>query len=145
MDAANLPMQTLKSSAAEALKGLSIARQYLSYGFTTLRDLGRVDPEWPTVDLHDALSAGLVDGPRLVVATHIISASAGHGDLGDFYASRWNLHLSAIVDDLGSVRALVRREHTFGSDWIKTTNTGGYFSPGDDPAQVTWFDTRWRR
>ncbi|MGH8141369.1 MAG: amidohydrolase family protein, partial [Steroidobacteraceae bacterium] len=35
---------------------------------------------------------------------------------------------------------LVRREHTFGSDWIKTTNTGGYFSPGDDPARVTWFD-----
>ena len=22
---------------------------------------------------------------------------------------------------------------------IKTTNTGGYFSPGDDPARVTWF------
>ena len=35
---------------------------------------------------------------------------------------------------------LVRREHTFGSDWIKTTNTGGYFSRGDDPARVTWFD-----
>jgi imidazolonepropionase-like amidohydrolase len=35
---------------------------------------------------------------------------------------------------------LVRREHTFGSDWIKTTNTGGYFSAGDDPARVTWFD-----
>ena len=34
----------------------------------------------------------------------------------------------------------MRREHTFGSDWIKTTNTGGYFSPGDDPARVTWFD-----
>jgi imidazolonepropionase-like amidohydrolase len=34
----------------------------------------------------------------------------------------------------------VRREHTFGSNWIKTTNTGGYFSPGDDPARVTWFD-----
>ena len=38
------------------------------------------------------------------------------------------------------MRALVRREHTFGSDWIKTTNTGGYFSAGDDPARVTWFD-----
>ena len=35
---------------------------------------------------------------------------------------------------------MVRREHTFGSDRIKTTNTGGYFSAGDDPARVTWFD-----
>jgi imidazolonepropionase-like amidohydrolase len=34
----------------------------------------------------------------------------------------------------------VRREHKCGSDWIKTTNTGGYFRPGDDHARVTWFD-----
>ena len=34
----------------------------------------------------------------------------------------------------------MRREHIFGSDWIKTTNTGGYFSAGDGPARVTWFD-----
>ena len=140
MDASNLAAQTLDSSAAKALKGLSIARQYMSYGFTTLRDLGSVDPEWPTVDLRNALDTGLVEGPRLVVAGHIISASAGHGDLRGFYAGRWNLPVYAIADDPGSIRALVRREHTFGSDWIKTTNTGGYFSRGDDPARVTWFD-----
>lgn len=68
------------------------------------------------------------------------SASAGHGDLRGFYNSRWNIPVSAIADDLGSIKAMVRREHTFGSDWIKTTNTGGYFSAGDDPARVTWFD-----
>ena len=34
----------------------------------------------------------------------------------------------------------MRREHTFGSEWIKTANTGGYFSPGDDPARVTSLD-----
>ena len=40
MDAANLVRQTLESSATKALKGLSLAREYMSYGFTTLRDLG---------------------------------------------------------------------------------------------------------
>src|ERR671928_329637 len=35
MDAANLAQQTLQSSAAKALKGLSLAREYMSYGFTT--------------------------------------------------------------------------------------------------------------
>jgi imidazolonepropionase-like amidohydrolase len=140
MDAANLALQTLESSAAKALKGLSLAREYMNYGFTTLRDLGSVDPEWPTIDLRNALNTGLLEGPRLFVAAHIVSASAGHGDLRGFYASRWTLPVSAIADDLGSIRALVRREHTFGSDWVKTTNTGGYFSPGDDPAWVTWFD-----
>ena len=51
MDAANLALQTLQSAAAKALKGLNIARDYMNYGFTTLRDLGSVDPEWPTIDL----------------------------------------------------------------------------------------------
>ena len=62
MDAANLAQQTLQSSAAKALKGLSLAREYMGYGFTTLRDLGSVDPEWPTIDLRNALNAGLVEG-----------------------------------------------------------------------------------
>ncbi|MGH8600119.1 MAG: amidohydrolase family protein, partial [Burkholderiales bacterium] len=49
MDASNLAQQTLQSSAAKALEGLSIARQYMRYGFTTLRDMGSADPEFPTV------------------------------------------------------------------------------------------------
>ena len=140
MDAAHLAQQTLESSASKVLKGLNLAREYMSYGFTTLRDLGTADPEWPTVDLRNAINAGVVDGPRLVIAAHILSAGAGHGDLRSFYSPRWNLPVSAIADNAGSIKALVRREHTFGSDWIKTTNTGGYFSAGDDPARVTWFD-----
>jgi hypothetical protein len=51
MDAANLARQTLESSATKALKGLSLARTYMSYGFTTLRDLGSADPDWPVMDL----------------------------------------------------------------------------------------------
>ncbi|MGA8595238.1 MAG: amidohydrolase family protein [Bryobacteraceae bacterium] len=140
MDAANLARQTLDSSASKALKGLSLAREYMRYGFTTLRDLGSADPEWPTIDLRNAINAGIVQGPRIIVAAHIISASAGHGDLRGFYNPRWTLPVSSIADDPASVKALVRREHVFGSDWIKTTNTGGYFSAGDDPARVTWFD-----
>lgn len=140
MDATNMARQTLESSASKALKGLSLAREYMRYGFTTLRDLGTADPEWPTIDLRNALRSGIVEGPRLIVAAHIISASAGHGDLRSFYNSRWNLPVSAIADDVGTIKALVRREHTFGGDWIKTTNTGGYFSAGDDPARLTWFD-----
>ena len=88
----------------------------MHYGFTSLRDLGSVDPEWPTIDLRNALDTGLVEGPRLFIAAHIISVSAGRGDLRGLDASRWTLPVTAIADDLGSIRALVRREHTFGSD-----------------------------
>lgn len=50
MDAANLARQTLVSSAAKALKGLNIAREYMRYGFTTLRNMGCVDDaDYPQV------------------------------------------------------------------------------------------------
>ncbi len=116
MGAANLMQQTLESSASKALKGLSLAREYMSYGFTTLRDLGAADPEWPTVDLRNAINEGLVEGPRLIVAAHILSASAGHSDLRGFYNPRWSIQVSAIAGDAGSIKSSVRREHTFGSD-----------------------------
>jgi hypothetical protein len=45
--------QTLESSASKTLKGVRLAREYMSYGFTTLRDLGTAHPEWPTVDLRN--------------------------------------------------------------------------------------------
>jgi len=140
MDAADLRQQTLASSAAKALRGLSLAQEYLRYGFTTVRDLGTMDPEFPTVDLRDALDAGIVTGPRLVVAGHVLSSTAGHGDVRGFYAPRWDLPVSAVGDGAEQIRRLVRREHAYGSDWIKTANAGGYFSAGDDPAKGTWFD-----
>jgi imidazolonepropionase-like amidohydrolase len=140
MDAGALALQTLGSTATKALTGLSLAREYLSYGFTTLRDLGCMDPEFPTVDLRDAINAGLVAGPRLIVAAHILSSTGGHGDLSGFYPSRWELPVSTVADGTAELRRLVRREHAQGSDWVKTVNAGGYFSVGDDPAHGTWFD-----
>jgi imidazolonepropionase-like amidohydrolase len=47
MDAANLALQMLPSSAATALTGLSLAREYTTCAFRTLCDLGSVDPEQP--------------------------------------------------------------------------------------------------
>jgi imidazolonepropionase-like amidohydrolase len=44
------------------------------------------------------------------------------------------------ADGATQVLARVRTGHKYGSDWIKTANAGGYYSPGDDPARVTWFD-----
>ena len=140
MDAGALALQTLGSTATKALTGLALAREYLGHGFTTLRDLGCMDPEFPTVDLRNAIDAGIVAGPRLVVAAHILSATGGHGDVSGFYPSRWQLPVSAVGDSIGEIRRLVRREHAHGSDWIKTVNAGGYFSVGDDPARGSWFD-----
>lgn len=140
MDASDLYQQTLRSAATKALTGLGLAREYLGYGFTTVRDLGAMDPGFPTVALRDAIAAGVVEGPRLVVAGHVLSATAGHGDLTGLYSSRWDLPVSTVADGVSEIRRVVRLEAANGSDWIKTANAGGYFSAGDDPARATWFD-----
>ena len=136
----NLMLQTLQCSSAKALAGLHHAQQYMRYGFTTLRDMGALDPEWPTIDLRNAIDTGLARGPRLIVAAHMISSTAGHGDLQGMLPCRCHMGLSRIADSSAKIRELVRIEHAFGSNWIKTMNTGGYMSAGDDPAKVTWFE-----
>jgi imidazolonepropionase-like amidohydrolase len=145
VDGLDLARQTLQGSTAKALAGLHSARQYMRSGFTTLRDLGALDPEWPTLELRGALDAGLFPGPRLVVAAHMISATGGHGDIQAMLPRRCRQAISRVADSPAKIRELVRTEHAFGSDWIKTMNTGGYMSAGDDPATVTWFEEEMQR
>lgn len=140
LDGLHLQQQILQCAASKALTGLHLAQQYMRYGFTTLRDMGTLDPDWPTVNLRDAIHSGLIHGPRLIVAAHMISATGGHGDMQGAFPCRCHLGLSKVADSPGKIRELVRAEHAFGSDWIKTMNTGGYMSFGDDPAKITWFD-----
>jgi imidazolonepropionase-like amidohydrolase len=140
VDGSALNTQTLDSAATKALTGLSRAQWYLQRGFTTLRDLGSMDPEWPTVDLRGAIDAGLVDGPRLVVAGHLLGSTGSHPDIGGMYPSRWHLQPTDPADGVAHVREQVRREAKHGCDWIKTANAGSYFDRKDDPAVCTWFD-----
>jgi imidazolonepropionase-like amidohydrolase len=140
VDGLNLARQTLQCSPAKALAGLYCAQQYMRYGFTTLRDMGTLDPEWPTINLRDAIDSGMARGPRLIVAPHMISATAGHGDMQGMFPCRCHMGLSRVADSPAKIRELVRMEHAFGANWIKTMNTGGYMSAGDDPARVTWFE-----
>jgi imidazolonepropionase-like amidohydrolase len=140
VDGLNLARQTLQCSPAKALLGLYQAQQYMRFGFTTLRDMGTLDPDWPTVNLRDAIDSGMARGPRLIVAPHMISATAGHGDMQGMFPCRCYMGLSKVADSPAKIRELVRMEHAFGGNWIKTMNTGGYMSAGDDPARVTWFE-----
>ena len=140
VDGLNLARQTLQCAPAKALAGLHYAQQYMRYGFTTLRDMGTLEPEWPTVNLRDAIDSGMARGPRLIVAPHMISATAGHGDMQGLFPCRCHMGLSRVADSRAKIRELVRMEHAFGGNWIKTMNIGGYMSAGDDPTRVTWFE-----
>ena len=98
IDGLNLARQTLQCSPAKALAGLYYAQQYMRYGFTTLRDMGTLDPEWPTINLRDAIDSGIARGPRIIVAPHMISATAGHGDMQGMFPCRCHMGLSRVAD-----------------------------------------------
>jgi imidazolonepropionase-like amidohydrolase len=132
----------LESSTAKTLKALPVLRALLNNGFTTVRDLGCADIDYPTIDLRNAVAAGIVVGPRLVIAPHMISARGGHGDFSGMMADEYQgccrpLELAA-ADGGDEIRTRVRQEIRAGADWIKFGATGGFASPSDDPGHATY-------
>jgi imidazolonepropionase-like amidohydrolase len=132
----------LDSSTMKTLKALPVLRALLDNGFTTVRDLGCGDIDYPTIDLRNAVAAGLVVGPRLLVAPHMISARGGHGDVSGMLADEYQdpcrpLELAA-ADGSDEIRTRVRQQIRAGADWIKFAATGGFSSPSDDPGHATY-------
>ncbi|MGV9668309.1 amidohydrolase family protein [Nocardia niigatensis] len=130
------------SPTATALRAIPILRTLLMNGFTTVRDLMCADPGFSVLDLRNAVAAGLIEGPRMLVAPHLISARGGHGDFsstiaGVFQGDSHALELAA-ADGADEIRTRVRQEIRAGADWIKFGATGGFSSPSDDPAHTTY-------
>lgn len=63
-----------KSQAYRALEGAANARRTLLAGFTTVRDVENEGSWYADVALRDAIERGLVEGPRMRVATRGIAA-----------------------------------------------------------------------
>ncbi len=135
-------MMALESSNAKTLKSLPRLRALLMNGFTTIRDLGCGDVDYPTIELRNAVADGIVEGPRMVVAPHMISARGGHGDFSGMVADEYQgccrpLELAA-ADGSDEIRTRVRQEIRAGANWIKFAATGGFASPSDDPGHATY-------
>ena len=62
-----------KSQAYRALEGAADARVTLGAGFTSVRDVESEGSGYADVALRDAINRGLVEGPRMVVATRGIA------------------------------------------------------------------------
>jgi tryptophan 2-monooxygenase len=132
-----------RSSAAKTLHGFANARGMLQAGFTTVRVPGDQDLAWGAADLKRAVESGLVQGPRMFVASHPLSSTGGHGDWSHF-APEFDIHGSAIADGPDEIRKQVRNEFRNGSDWIKIMATGGFLSAGDEPGTATYSEQELR-
>jgi len=73
-----LPLKA--SPAATALLGALHARQTLAAGFTSVRDVGTYRA-FTDVALRDAIAAGTVPGPRMLVAGAYLTCPGGGGEL----------------------------------------------------------------
>jgi imidazolonepropionase-like amidohydrolase len=114
-----------------AIRATVFARRTLMAGFTTVRDVGASG--FVDVSLRDAINAGTIPGPRMFIATHSLSISGGHGDVGgiredllpepDFREGIVNTPEEGIK----GVRYMVK----YGADHIKITATGGVLSIAD--------------
>ncbi|HYI00435.1 amidohydrolase family protein [Hyalangium sp.] len=71
-----------KSHALRALEGAANARATLRAGFTTVRDVENEGAGYADVALRDAIRQGLVEGPRMLVATRAIAAIGSYQPFG---------------------------------------------------------------
>ena len=122
------------SDIDRAFDGQVFVRQMLQQGFTSARDVGGGDE---TVALRNAIDAGKIPGPRLMVSLEPLGPTAGHGDAYnglDRYLSHpgWD---NGIVDSPDQARVRVREHKRRGADVIKLMPSGGIASTGDDPRQ----------
>ena len=118
-----------ETDADAAIHGVVYARRTLEAGFTTIRNVGSSGDA--AFALRDSINAGLVPGPRILVAGESISPTGGHSDstLGyreDIFAMPGALQ--GIADGPDACRQAVRAQVKRSADVIKLTATGGVLS-----------------
>lgn len=134
----NDPSEPLKHSVAETvLKGAATARVLLEAGFTTIRDVG-VFRGLNDVALRDAIDAGEIPGPRMLVAGAYITVPGGGGAVT---GAAPDVIVPADMR-LGEVRSpqeareKVRYLFQHHVDFIKLIATGAVLAIGSEPGQL---------
>jgi len=114
----------------EALTGAHNARVTLEAGFTTIRNVGARG--YSDVALRDAINAGDVPGPRMLVSGPALSITGGHCD-NNLLPFEYHATNEGVADGIENVQHKVREIIKYGADVIKICATGGVLSKGDDP------------
>ncbi|HYL13186.1 MAG TPA: amidohydrolase family protein [Terriglobales bacterium] len=118
------------STPREALTGAKNARITLEAGFTTVRNVGASG--YADVALRDAINAGDVPGPRMVVSGPALGITGGHCD-NNLLPYEYHAQGDGVADGIENVQHKVREVIKYGADVIKICATGGVMSKGDDP------------
>ena len=120
-----------------ALFAANAATKTLMAGFTTVRNLG--DGGMETISLRQAISQGLIVGPRIFTSGKTIATTGGHGDPTNGMSKHDYSPPSpeeGVIDSPEEAVKAVRQRYKDGADGIKITATGGVLSvakSGENP------------
>lgn len=129
--ASGTPLErALKPPSYEYFALIGRLRVTLQNGVTTARDLMGID-----TGVRDAVAAGLIEGPRLLVAIKMLSQTSGHADFHlPSGIDLTSLIGGSLVDSVDAARQRARELIRAGADVIKVASSGGVSSPNDDPS-----------
>ena len=108
--------QLCRGPVPQALAATANLRADLAAGTTTMRIMG--EEHFLDIDVRDAIEAGVIAGPRLLVAGRGLAANNGHG------------RALASYDGVDEVRRGARENLRRGANHVKIFVTGGVSSPG---------------
>jgi imidazolonepropionase-like amidohydrolase len=110
------------------LTGAKNARITLEAGFTTVRNVGA--DGYSDVALRDAVDAGDIPGPRMLVSGPPLGITGGHCD-NNLLPAEYHAVGGGVADGIAAVQHKVRETIKYGADLIKICATGGVLSMGD--------------
>src|SRR6476646_1400551 len=108
--------------AFRAARATVAARRALEQGFTTLRDLETEGAGYGDVGIKEAINAGFIPGPRLLVVTRAISVTGGYpleGYNPDIVVPKG----AQLGDGPVELRKIAREQLDNGADWLKVYMT----------------------
>src|SRR6056297_2956703 len=109
-----------ESDAMTSLRGAANLKKTLSSGTTFFRDLG--GPNGVDIDLRNAVSKKMIEGPEFLAAGKVVCMTGGHG---------WMTGREA--DGPVETRKAAREQLKAGADIIKVMATGGVMTEGVEP------------
>ena len=104
------------SDTVLAIRATDAVRKTLMSGVTTMRDIG--SKNHIAFPVRDAVSAGIIPGPRMLLAGQVITTTAGHCN-----------YFGTEADTLDEAVTAARANIKLGAEWIKIMSTGGGFTP----------------
>ena len=104
------------SDTVLAIRATDAVRKTLMSGVTTMRDIG--SKNHIAFPVRDAVDAGIIPGPRMLLAGQVVTTTAGHCN-----------YFGTEADTLDEAVTAARANIKLGAEWIKIMSTGGGFTP----------------